>query len=78
MALGAMRPIRDEGPSIPDDIAPINQFQYMLGSVAAEMVLERLNELGPDMPGGRREIPYELVRMSGLKGSLTEVQRTEA
>jgi LacI family transcriptional regulator len=42
-------------------LSTINQFQQTLGRVAAEMVLQRLNELPRDVPGRHREMPFELV-----------------
>ncbi|WP_158818796.1 LacI family DNA-binding transcriptional regulator [Methylocapsa sp. S129] len=42
-------------------LSTINQFQQTLGRVAAEMVLQRLNELPADLPGRHREMPFELV-----------------
>jgi LacI family transcriptional regulator len=42
-------------------LSTINQFQQTLGGVAAEMVLQRLNELPRDTPGRHREMPFELV-----------------
>jgi LacI family transcriptional regulator len=43
-------------------LSTINQFQDQLGQVAAEMVLERLNDLPNDAPGRQREMPFEVVR----------------
>jgi LacI family transcriptional regulator len=43
-------------------LSTINQFQYELGRVAAEMVLERLNQLPPDSPGRQRQMPFEVVK----------------
>ena len=43
-------------------LSTINQFQDQLGQVAAEMVLERLNDLPNDTPGRQREMPFEVVR----------------
>lgn len=40
-------------------LSTINQFQYDLGRVAAEMVLERLNELPHDASGRQRQMPFE-------------------
>jgi LacI family transcriptional regulator len=42
-------------------LSTINQFQQILGRVAAEMALERLNELPRDVSGRHREMPFELV-----------------
>jgi LacI family transcriptional regulator len=42
-------------------LSTINQFQDQLGQVAAEMVLERLNDLPNDAPGRQREMPFEIV-----------------
>jgi LacI family transcriptional regulator len=43
-------------------LSTINQFQDKLGQVAAEMVLERLNELPNDTAGRQREMPFEVVK----------------
>jgi LacI family transcriptional regulator len=43
-------------------LSTINQFQYTLGRVAAEMVLQRLNELPNEAPGRQRQMPFEVVR----------------
>lgn len=43
-------------------LSTINQFQYTLGQVAAEMVLQRLNELPPDAPGRQRQMPFEVIK----------------
>jgi hypothetical protein len=42
-------------------LSTINQFRKRLDSVAAEMVLQRLNELPRGDPGRSREMPFELV-----------------
>ncbi len=43
-------------------LSTINQFQYELGRVAADMVLERLNELPHDASGRLRQMPFEVVK----------------
>jgi LacI family transcriptional regulator len=43
-------------------LSTINQFQHLLGQAAAEMMLQRLNELPRDAPGRHREMPFEIVR----------------
>jgi LacI family transcriptional regulator len=43
-------------------LSTINQFQFELGRVAAEMVLERINQLPPDAPGRQRQMPFEVVK----------------
>ena len=43
-------------------LSTINMFQCELGRVAAEMVIERLNELPPETPGRQRQMPFEVVR----------------
>lgn len=43
-------------------LSTINQFQYDLGRVAAEMVLERLNQLPHDASGRQRQMTFEVVR----------------
>lgn len=43
-------------------LSTISQFQYELGRVAAEMVLERINQLPPGTPGRQREMPFEVVK----------------
>ena len=43
-------------------LSTISQFQYELGRAAAEMVLERLNQLPPDTPGRQRQMPFEVVK----------------
>jgi len=43
-------------------LTTVNQFQHELGRIAAEMVLQRLNELPSDAPGRQREMPFEVVR----------------
>jgi LacI family transcriptional regulator len=47
-------------------LSTINQFQYDLGRVAAEMVLERLNELPHDASGRQRQMPFEVVRRQSV------------
>lgn len=43
-------------------LSTINQFQYELGRVAAEMVLERINKLPADASGRQRQMPFEVVK----------------
>src|SRR5208337_3420787 len=43
-------------------LSTINMFQCKLGRVAAEMVIERLNELPPEASGRQRQMPFEVVR----------------
>ncbi|MGA7130462.1 MAG: LacI family DNA-binding transcriptional regulator [Chthoniobacterales bacterium] len=43
-------------------LSTISQFQYELGRVAAEMVLERIDQLPPGTPGRQREMPFEVVK----------------
>jgi LacI family transcriptional regulator len=43
-------------------LSTVNQFQHALGQVAARMMLQRLTELPPDMPGRHREMPFEIVQ----------------
>lgn len=43
-------------------LSTINQFQHDLGRVAAEMVLERINQLPKDAPGRQRQMPFEVVK----------------
>ena len=43
-------------------LSTINQFQYELGRVAAEMVLERINKLPADTSGRQRQMPFEVVK----------------
>ncbi len=43
-------------------LSTVNQFQHELGRVAAEMLLERLNDLPSETPGRRREMPFEIMR----------------
>ena len=45
-----------------DALSTVNQFQHALGQVAARMMLQRLTELPPDMPGRHREMPFEIVK----------------
>jgi LacI family transcriptional regulator len=47
-------------------LSTISQFQYELGRVAAEMVLERLNQLPPDTPGRERQMPFEVVKRQSV------------
>jgi LacI family transcriptional regulator len=43
-------------------LSTISQFQYELGRVAAEMLLERINQLSPETAGRQRQMPFELVK----------------
>jgi LacI family transcriptional regulator len=43
-------------------LSTINQFQHELGSVTAEMLLERLSDLPRNTPRRRREMPFEIMR----------------
>jgi len=43
-------------------LSTVNQFQYELGRVAAEMVLERINKLPADTSGRQRQMPFEVVK----------------
>jgi LacI family transcriptional regulator len=43
-------------------LSTISQFQYELGRVAAEMVLERINRLPPGSPGRQREMSFEVIK----------------
>jgi LacI family transcriptional regulator len=43
-------------------LSTINMFQCKLGRVAAEMVIERLDELPPEAFGRERQMPFEVVR----------------
>lgn len=43
-------------------LSTINQFQYELGRIAAEMVLERINKLPADASGRQRQMPFEVVK----------------
>ena len=43
-------------------LSTVNQFQHVLGQVAARMMLQRLTEYPTDMPGRHREMPFEIVR----------------
>jgi LacI family transcriptional regulator, galactose operon repressor len=43
-------------------LSTIDQFQYQLGGTAAEMVLQRLNEIPHDAPGRQRQMPFKVVR----------------
>lgn len=43
-------------------LSTVNQFQHDLGRSAAQMVLERLNELPSDAPGRPKQMPFEIVR----------------
>jgi LacI family transcriptional regulator len=43
-------------------LSTINMFQSELGRVAAEMVIERLNELPPQTSGRQRQMPFEVVK----------------
>jgi LacI family transcriptional regulator len=43
-------------------LSTINMFQSELGRVAAEMVIERLNELPPEISGRQRQMPFEVVK----------------
>jgi LacI family transcriptional regulator len=47
-------------------LSTINQFQYELGRVAAEMVLERINQLPPETPGRERQMPFEVVKRQSV------------
>ena len=47
-------------------LSTISQFQYELGRVAAEMVLERLNQLPPETPGRERQMPFEVVKRQSV------------
>jgi LacI family transcriptional regulator len=43
-------------------LSTISQFQYELGRVASEMVLERINQLPPETAGRQREMPFEVIK----------------
>ena len=43
-------------------LSTINQFQFELGQAAAEMALERVNQLPPDAPGRQRQMRFEVVK----------------
>jgi LacI family transcriptional regulator len=43
-------------------LSTVNQFQYELGRVAAEMVLERINKLPAETSGQQRQMPFEVVK----------------
>jgi LacI family transcriptional regulator len=43
-------------------LSTVNQFQNVLGQVAARMILQRITELPEDAPGRHREMPFEIVR----------------
>ena len=47
-------------------LSTINMFQCKLGRVAAEMVIERLNELTPEASGRQRQMPFEVVRRQSV------------
>jgi LacI family transcriptional regulator len=47
-------------------LSTISQFQYELGRVAAEMVLERINQLPPETPGRERQMPFEVVKRQSV------------
>ena len=47
-------------------LSTISQFQYELGRVAAEMVLERLNQLPPETPGRERQMPFEVIKRQSV------------
>ncbi|MDB5789202.1 LacI family DNA-binding transcriptional regulator [Caballeronia mineralivorans] len=42
-------------------LSTVNQFQNVLGQVAAHMMLQRITELGQDAPSRHREMPFEVV-----------------
>jgi LacI family transcriptional regulator len=42
-------------------LSTVNQFQNVLGQVAAHMMLQRLTELPENTPGRHREMPFEVV-----------------
>jgi LacI family transcriptional regulator len=43
-------------------LSTVNQFQNVLGQVAAHMMLQRLTELPENTPGRHREMPFEIMR----------------
>ncbi len=43
-------------------LSTVNQFQNVLGQVAARMMLQRITELPEDAPGRHREMPFEIVQ----------------
>ncbi|MBV9673337.1 MAG: LacI family DNA-binding transcriptional regulator, partial [Verrucomicrobia bacterium] len=43
-------------------LSTINMFQCQLGRVAADMVIERLNDLPPETSGRQHQMPFEVVR----------------
>ena len=43
-------------------LSTVNQFQNVLGQVAARMMLQRITELPEDAPARHREMPFEIVR----------------
>jgi LacI family transcriptional regulator len=43
-------------------LSTVSRRQFSLGQVAAEMLLERLNNLPPDAPGRLREMPFEVLK----------------
>jgi len=42
-------------------LTTVNQFQNVLGQVAAHMILQRISELPPGTPARHREMPFEVV-----------------
>jgi LacI family transcriptional regulator len=47
-------------------LSTISQFQYELGRVASEMVLERINQLPPETAGRQREMPFEVIKRQSI------------
>ncbi|CAM2152187.1 LacI family transcriptional regulator [Pararobbsia alpina] len=42
-------------------LTTVNQFQNVLGQVAAHMILQRISDLPPGTPARHREMPFEVV-----------------